>query len=319
MSRSQEIAGMLKGVQIVTEAIVKEQRTYTRYVWMNSSIREALEQNFTNIQGCAGKVFKDPGKEFEGVGNFVKEAFERSSVVTQGIKQYVVPNMTGDQSDKGSGMQKTGSVTLSGDQKVDLSDLDISQVTLKELEGILSEIKQKKVRLRFDDKKKKDTNVATDVVQRTDEQTSPPNPTPVQNLISIKSHAKIISPKPESLTKDVNTVKGILNIVANYGQDNAIPPQPQIISNEIKLPELSDVAKQRKVPSTRIGRVISFGNLFAGLGFGTVKELTKGALGIGGTTNVKEAVLSPDNTEKIVDTLCKVRGAALKLGQILSE
>jgi aarF domain-containing kinase len=58
--------------------------------------------------------------------------------------------------------------------------------------------------------------------------------------------------------------------------------------------------------------------LFAGLGFGTINELTKGALGLGGAKNVKEALLSPQNAERIVDTLCKVRGAALKLGQILS-
>jgi aarF domain-containing kinase len=58
--------------------------------------------------------------------------------------------------------------------------------------------------------------------------------------------------------------------------------------------------------------------LFAGLGIGTFSELTKGALGIGGSTNVKDALLSPANAERIVDTLCKVRGAALKLGQILS-
>ncbi len=33
---------------------------------------------------------------------------------------------------------------------------------------------------------------------------------------------------------------------------------------------------------------------------------------------MKDALLSPANAERIVDTLCKVRGAALKLGQILS-
>lgn len=51
---------------------------------------------------------------------------------------------------------------------------------------------------------------------------------------------------------------------------------------------------------------------------GTVSELTKGALGLGGSKNVRDALLSPQNAERIVDTLCKVRGAALKLGQILS-
>lgn len=82
--------------------------------------------------------------------------------------------------------------------------------------------------------------------------------------------------------------------------------------------QLKVVAKQRAVPSSRIARVASFGQLFAGLGIGTVNELTKGALGLGGSKNVRDALLSPANAERIVDTLCKVRGAALKLGQILS-
>lgn len=49
-----------------------------------------------------------------------------------------------------------------------------------------------------------------------------------------------------------------------------------------------------------------------------MNELAKGALGLGGSNNVRDALLSPQNAERIVDTLCKVRGAALKLGQILS-
>lgn len=67
-----------------------------------------------------------------------------------------------------------------------------------------------------------------------------------------------------------------------------------------------------------MSRVASFGSLFAGLGVGTASELVKGAVGLGGSKNVKEALFSPQNAERIVDTLCKVRGAALKLGQILS-
>lgn len=91
-----------------------------------------------------------------------------------------------------------------------------------------------------------------------------------------------------------------------------------IKQHPINIPELSSIAKQRKVPSSRISRLASFGGLFAGLGLGTVNELAKGALGLGGTTNVKEAFFNPQNAERIVDTLCKVRGAALKIGQILS-
>ncbi|XP_069690164.1 atypical kinase COQ8B, mitochondrial isoform X2 [Periplaneta americana] len=87
--------------------------------------------------------------------------------------------------------------------------------------------------------------------------------------------------------------------------------------------KLSETAKQRKVPASRIARMISFGSLAAGLGIGTVAEVTRRSLGL---TNEEPSVgraldsvfLSEANAERIVNTLCKVRGAALKLGQILS-
>lgn len=82
--------------------------------------------------------------------------------------------------------------------------------------------------------------------------------------------------------------------------------------------QLSDNAKQRKVPSSRIGRMVSFGTLAAGLGIGTAAEYTKRALGIGDHTAAENLFMNKANMERIVDTLCKVRGAALKLGQIMS-
>ncbi|XP_011156490.1 atypical kinase COQ8B, mitochondrial isoform X3 [Solenopsis invicta] len=84
---------------------------------------------------------------------------------------------------------------------------------------------------------------------------------------------------------------------------------------------LSPTAKERKVPSTRLQRMISFGTLGIGLGLGTVAEYTRRTLGlkeqsIGDT--VDSTFLTKANAERIVSTLCKVRGAALKIGQILS-
>ena len=115
----------------------------------------------------------------------------------------------------------------------------------------------------------------------------------------------------------------MLHFVSSYDKNPSatVPPPavpPANPAQPIELPQLSTVAKQRKVPSSRVARLASFGGLFAGLGLGTVNELAKGALGIGGTLDVKQALFSPTNAERIVDTLCKVRGAALKLGQILS-
>uniref|UniRef100_A0AAZ3RZT8 Atypical kinase COQ8A, mitochondrial n=1 Tax=Oncorhynchus tshawytscha TaxID=74940 RepID=A0AAZ3RZT8_ONCTS len=79
---------------------------------------------------------------------------------------------------------------------------------------------------------------------------------------------------------------------------------------------LSERARERKVPVTRLGRLANFGGLAVGLGFGALAEVAK--------KTDKKAVLdsspflSEANAERIVRTLCKVRGAALKLGQMLS-
>ncbi|XP_078102820.1 atypical kinase COQ8B, mitochondrial [Sander vitreus] len=86
--------------------------------------------------------------------------------------------------------------------------------------------------------------------------------------------------------------------------------------------KLSDRAKERKVPATRISRLVNFGGLAVGLGIGAIAEMAKQSLG--GKQNEEKnslldsPLLSDANAERIVDTLCKVRGAALKIGQMLS-
>ncbi|MGH0122858.1 UNVERIFIED_CONTAM: hypothetical protein FKN15_008565 [Acipenser sinensis] len=87
---------------------------------------------------------------------------------------------------------------------------------------------------------------------------------------------------------------------------------------------LSERARERKVPVTRIGRLANFGGLAVGLGIGALAEVAKKTLRSEEHSGSKKAVLdsspflSEANVERIVRTLCKVRGAALKLGQMLS-
>lgn len=91
--------------------------------------------------------------------------------------------------------------------------------------------------------------------------------------------------------------------------------------------------------------MLSFGGLAAGIGIGAVTEMTKRTLGVSNSTKKEEggymesAFISPENAERIANTLCEVRGllillckivfisifnlynflgAALKIGQILS-
>uniref|UniRef100_A0A023FDM4 Putative chaperone activity of bc1 complex-like mitochondrial-like protein n=1 Tax=Amblyomma cajennense TaxID=34607 RepID=A0A023FDM4_AMBCJ len=89
---------------------------------------------------------------------------------------------------------------------------------------------------------------------------------------------------------------------------------------------LTELSKATKVPASRVGRLMSYGGLAAGLGLGALAEMTRRTLGVADPKqDIGSAVLGGDNPfltqaniNRIVDTLCKVRGAALKIGQILS-
>ncbi len=90
---------------------------------------------------------------------------------------------------------------------------------------------------------------------------------------------------------------------------------------------MNESSRESNVPSTRVSRVINFGNLAAGLSVGALNEMAKRALRSTNKSNgqdmpllseAKSVFLNEDNIERVVKTLCKVRGAALKLGQMLS-
>uniref|UniRef100_A0A4W5R619 Coenzyme Q8B n=1 Tax=Hucho hucho TaxID=62062 RepID=A0A4W5R619_9TELE len=85
-------------------------------------------------------------------------------------------------------------------------------------------------------------------------------------------------------------------------------------------PILSDRARERKVPATRISRLVNFGGLAVGLGLGAIAEVAKQSMGAKRAEGalLDSPLLSEANAERIVNTLCKVRGAALKIGQMLS-
>uniref|UniRef100_A0A8C3F9J9 Coenzyme Q8B n=1 Tax=Chrysemys picta bellii TaxID=8478 RepID=A0A8C3F9J9_CHRPI len=83
------------------------------------------------------------------------------------------------------------------------------------------------------------------------------------------------------------------------------PPALPLFSSH----QLSERARERTVPASRVGRLASFG--------GRVRKSPGLRRGVGSILG-SSPFLSEANAARIVDTLCKVRGAALKIGQMLS-
>lgn len=73
--------------------------------------------------------------------------------------------------------------------------------------------------------------------------------------------------------------------------------------------------KESKVPSSRLGRIWNYSGLAAGMFAGAVSESFSRVTGGGGQGSL---MLSPANMERLVSKLSKMRGAALKLGQMMS-
>lgn len=137
--------------------------------------------------------------------------------------------------------------------------------------------------------------------------------------LELEHEQKIKSQTTELRVEDKNNLQ--ISKKAVHQNDNAIPEKQKIKPCVKPKQTLAPNAKAQKVPSTRLQRVVSFGQLGIGLGIGTVAEYTRRTLGLK-EQNVGDTMgnmlLSKANVERIVSTLCKVRGAALKLGQIIS-
>jgi aarF domain-containing kinase len=75
--------------------------------------------------------------------------------------------------------------------------------------------------------------------------------------------------------------------------------------------------RESRVPSSQLGRIWQYGGLAASMAFGAAGEGLRRATGSAAGTDGPLA-LSAGNMERLVAKLSKMRGAALKLGQMMS-
>ncbi|XP_023743628.1 protein ABC transporter 1, mitochondrial [Lactuca sativa] len=124
----------------------------------------------------------------------------------------------------------------------------------------------------------------------------------------------IITPPPATLDNNAAAI-GVGEGKAVPLTNSPPPKAPPLINKQRRR-------KERRVPSTPFSRALGFAGLGAGLAWGTVQESAK-RLVFGNTKSEnKQSALSPflseKNAERLALALCRMRGAALKLGQMLS-
>lgn len=75
--------------------------------------------------------------------------------------------------------------------------------------------------------------------------------------------------------------------------------------------------QESRVPSSRFGRLWQYGGLATSMAFGAVGESFRRVSG-SGSDAAGSLMLNAGNMERLVAKLSKMRGAALKLGQMMS-
>ncbi|SMC38116.1 AarF/ABC1/UbiB kinase family protein [Novosphingobium sp. B1] len=76
-------------------------------------------------------------------------------------------------------------------------------------------------------------------------------------------------------------------------------------------------SRYRKVPQARISRLAAFGQLAGGVAGGVLAEGAR-RLARGEAPRLSDMLLTPGNARRVADQLSRLRGAAMKLGQMIS-
>jgi aarF domain-containing kinase len=306
---NQDILGVMRGAQIVLNAMLKHQEMQCSQIWKTSSMRNVVEETCSSLDRRIGQI--SSGSVQNDLPKMLQETIQRTSMLCEGVKAYV---------------RFAGGYELSHSQPAAGGSYNDN---FKPYGAILSEhtefsatTKSEHCDKRMPGEAKYANSTSEGYSHAVLLDASASNQDPYTHAGNQQHNVNL----PQSTLKS-ETVHIPIPVVSGLDNSEAsVPPIKDVKPTKPKLQmeqRLSATAKQRKVPSSRIARMASFGGLAAGLGIGTVAEVTRRSLGL---TNenpsvgsvLDNVVLSEANAERIVNTLCKVRGAALKIGQMLS-
>ncbi|KAL6849795.1 hypothetical protein ACO1O0_009340 [Amphichorda felina] len=164
-----------------------------------------------------------------------------------------------------------------------------------------------------------------------------PPPPPVEEATSAKLESTITVAEPSAPEPPHTSPPAPAEAIKATEEQRSRPPQPlptnpisQAKAKELE-PDIIEVAKEltgasaeappayslreSKVPASRFSRMWNYSGLAAGMLGGAVTEGFSRAFGSGGEGSI---LLSGKNMERLVTRLSRMRGAALKLGQMMS-
>ncbi|XP_025103463.1 atypical kinase COQ8B, mitochondrial-like [Pomacea canaliculata] len=308
-----DVAGFIRGLESIRRALGEYQGREWQRMWVNSSLRSAVQQARSSAPDINPEQFQAVMKErvsqvtsqaaslanlIKGQASGVLETFQSGGQLEYGVVKENAVHSSDDATlvkteSKNNKGHSSSSAPFESDEKSStvLSGVPRSNVTVGE-----------------------SSTLAESVQARTMSTLTLQNRNVGESTGGIQATARTQA-SAGGLTVDMHAQN-------EKGASSSSPPR---IVQKPPPQKLSDRARERHVPANRISRLMSYGGLAAGLGAGALAEVTRRTLGLQqGSRSSDKGVLDSNpflteaNAERIVNTLCRVRGAALKLGQMLS-
>ncbi|EEB14442.1 conserved hypothetical protein [Pediculus humanus corporis] len=230
-----DLKAYCRSMELIFKESFKYHQTSLEKFWENSSINVAIEENIKSHFNNLKNVSTND------LALAVKESYERASMVPQSLKVYAMTS-TKSQGDVDYEKKNDANDEEVLPKGVSPEDLKASELHYKDRELI------EKLEKEHEQKLKKQAEMEQNIKQL--------------HQSSIKSESLV-----NNLDDNVSNTKTDVVLEKNI-------PLPSTKKYKPKQ-QLNPEAKQRKVPSTRLGRMISFGSLAAGLGIGALAEVTR--------------------------------------------
>ncbi|XP_031366778.1 atypical kinase COQ8B, mitochondrial isoform X2 [Apis dorsata] len=322
--RMSDVIGIFKGAKTVADAMLKYQEETITHLIQTSSLKITAERCLTNNLKTLNNI--EPSKVPLQITKEFKEIVERLNVIEKGIIEFIklkTKEITGLSLDVEIPIKtkktKLYIYNLAKDPKEITIEMDISKMKYNSENNYTNEDTQDKpmkkyltVKEKIETISKLENEIPKIVLSEKDKA--------ILKKLELE-HEKNI--KSQNIKQDISNESKIDAEVIKIENKKITSNNSQVKLKPSVRPKktLSPNAKAQKVPATRLQRMMSFGTLGIGLGVGTVAEYTRRTFGLkkqslGNTFDT--LFLTKANAERIVSTLCKVRGAALKIGQILS-
>lgn len=156
---------------------------------------------------------------------------------------------------------------------------------------------------------------------------APPPPPPLTEAatkIEVVTNNDVFAEVSNEANRPGETSDATVRVVAGNESEvvSSSETVKQVGTTSEEVPVRKRRPRERKVPSTPFSRALGFAGLGAGLAWGTVQESVKRLAYGTPTSQGNQTTLSPflsdKNAERLALALCRMRGAALKIGQMLS-